>query len=107
MLFEHTPSGGFGDGSSMPISFNLASVWTPRARTAARPTRADARRNMLSVARVVVTLALQLCVCWAMQWSVAVCRVGGRCGALRMSRGLAHRILVEKGTAVLLYRVTE
>lgn len=35
----------------MPISFNLASVWTPRARTTTRPTKAEARRNML-VARV-------------------------------------------------------
>ncbi len=44
------PSGGFGTGSSIPISASFFSVCTRRARPTARPTMAGARRNIVSSA---------------------------------------------------------
>lgn len=45
------PSGALGVGSSMPISFNFASVCTPHAATRTRPTTAaEALRSIDLVA---------------------------------------------------------
>lgn len=47
---EHAPSGAFGVGSSIPISFNLASVCTLRVAT--RPANAHVRLNIFEASTV-------------------------------------------------------